>query len=682
MCDKDGNVRSESGEPIGRVELIPEDQREAKSQDGPFADLVGCVVTKEGKVVTSSGEIVGQLIEGDGKALNGRPVDEDGEIVDRNGNVIGKAERWEEPEAEPEPEVDLSILAGKRVNKAGNVVGSNGELFGRVIEGHIGSLVGRMCDKDGNVRGESGDVIGRAELVPEDQRQGTRDGPFADLGGCTVSHGGKVVTASGEVVGRLVSGDEKALYGRPVDEDGDILDRNGNEIGKAERWEEPEEEPEAAVDMSSLAGKRVNKAGNVVGSNGEIFGRVVEGHIGSLIGRMCDKDGNVRSESGDIIGKAELVSEGGREGTRDGAFAELAGATVTKDGKVVTASGDVVGRLTSGDPKVLYGRAVDEDGDILDRNGNVIGKAERWQEEEVEKKKSPLAGRRVNREGNVVDEDGNIIGKLTSGDLFICSGKEVDEDGDVVNQKGESIGHVSRLEDIPPEEESEPEPEVEDEETPEAKAKREEAEKDAKLAGSIAAVVEQALDKMRPICKLITDKIDTAERTPKEELDEEELVRNVKPLLEDGGKILTETNGSIRGLDPDGRIQNQAKHKAATRDATPEEYHLAEVLKELTGTITECIDNGKRKLEGMPHAEKELSPLWGLLAEPLFQILAAVGLLLNGVLGLVGRLLSLIGLGGIVDSILGGLGVNKILNTLGLGSVVGALTGKKDKKKK
>lgn len=43
----------------------------------------------------------------------------------------------------------------------------------------------------------------------------------------------------------------------------------------------------------------------------------------------------------------------------------------------------------------------------------------------------------------------------------------------------------------------------------------------------------------------------------------------------------------------------------------------------------------------MPHAKKELNPLWGLLNEPLFQILAAVGLLLSGVLGLVGRLVSL-----------------------------------------
>jgi hypothetical protein len=114
----------------------------------------------------------------------------------------------------------------------------------------------------------------------------------------------------------------------------------------------------------------------------------------------------------------------------------------------------------------------------------------------------------------------------------------------------------------------------------------------------------------------------------------------VKPLIEEGGKILTETNGQIRGMDPDGRIQRNAKHKSGTKEASPEEHHLAEMLKELTSGVQETIDDAKNKIEGMPHAKEELNPLWGLLTEPLGQILAAVGLLLSGVLGLVGRLVS------------------------------------------
>jgi hypothetical protein len=83
---------------------------------------------------------------------------------------------------------------------------------------------------------------------------------------------------------------------------------------------------------------------------------------------------------------------------------------------------------------------------------------------------------------------------------------------------------------------------------------------------------------------------------------------------------------------------------------------------QLTGRVTQTIDQAKKKIAGMPHAKKELNPLWGLLAEPLGQILAAVGLLLAGVLGLVGKLLSGLGLGGLLDNLLGGLGL-KVLDS-------------------
>jgi len=64
--------------------------------------------------------------------------DADGDILDKHGNVLGKAERTEEEEPAPEPEPeaeDLSVLEGKKVNKAGNIVDDNGKLFGRLVDG-------------------------------------------------------------------------------------------------------------------------------------------------------------------------------------------------------------------------------------------------------------------------------------------------------------------------------------------------------------------------------------------------------------------------------------------------------------------------------------------------------------------------------------------------------------------
>ncbi|KKO99431.1 hypothetical protein THAR02_08459 [Trichoderma harzianum] len=656
MEDKSDEAREELGKGIGKdadVDKLQEEAPKPMEDEGIDKETAGDLQEKPDE--TSAAFKEGEAVE-EGRELAKDEVEE--------GEGLAKDKVEEEGE-----KIDFSELKGTKVNKAGNLVNKQGDIIGRLVEGDPKQLIGKRADENGQIWNDEGKVIGKAEPLSHHERGDEKDfAPFENFPDAVVEADGRVMF-NGQQVGVVVDGDPKHLKGSKVDEDGDILDRRGNVVGKAEAWNEPEAEPEAVVDKSSLAGKRVNKAGNVVDGSGAIWGRVIEGNIKALVGRMCDKEGNVLSESGDVIGKAELVGEGEREGMKEGPFAELSGCTVAKDGTVVTPSGDIVGRLTEGDPKKLFGRQVDEDGDVVDSNGNVLGKAERWEPEEVERKTAPYAGRKVNREGNVLDEEGNLIAKLVSGDVSACSGKEVDEDGDVVNYKGNTVGHVALLEDIP-------------KETEEDIKKREEAETDRKLASKLAGCIEQSLDKIRPICKMITDKINTAERTPKEELDEEQLVREVKPLIEEGGKILTETNGTIRGLDPDGRIQRNAKHKAGTKEASPEEYHLADVLKELTGTVTQTIDNAKSKIEGMPHAKKELNPLWGLLSEPLFQIIAAVGLLLTGVLGLVGKLLSGLGLGGILDNLLGTLGLNRVLDGLGLGGVTDALTGKSDKKKK
>jgi len=685
--DDQGTIWDKTGKAAGKAEPLPEWER---GEQKDFSILKGAIVDKEGGLTNDKGDTIGKVTEGEIKQLVGLKADENGKIW-RDGKVVGQSEplaEWDRVQKK-----DRSVLKGSKVNKVGKLVDSNGNVVGKVVEGDVKELLGKRSDENGDIWNDSGEVVGKGEPVSISEREEKSSAPFENFPDAIVESDGRVMY-QGEQVGEVIEGNPKELKGSKVDEDGDILDRRGNTIGKAKRWEAPEAEEEKPVDNSALAGKRVNKAGNLVSESGEIYGRVIEGDVQKLVGRMSDRDGNIRSESGDIIGKAELVSEGERGGKKDGPFAELKNCTVAKDGKVVNQAGETVGRLVIGDAKALVGRSVDDDGEIVDSNGNVIGKAERWEEPEKEKTHNPLTGRKVNREGNVVDADGNIIGKLTSGEILDCQGKEVDEDGDVFNQKGSVVGHVSLLEDIPKEEEpEEPEPEGETEEErikreqaeADIKAEQDEAEKNKKLAQQLSYQIEQTLERLRPICKAINDKISAAEAQKPEERDEEELVRQVKPLIEDGGKLLTECNGIIRGLDPDGRIGRNAKQKTSAGEATPEEAHLANLLKELSTEIQTCIDEGKRKLEGMPHAKKEINPLWGLLAEPLFQIVAAVGLLLSGVLGLVGKLLGPIlgpllnglGLGGLLDGLLGGLGLKKILGSLGLGDVVGTVTGKK-----
>lgn len=473
---------------------------------------------RNGQVVDDKGEIVGDLSEGkevkeEEQQANGEQNEENGEKKkEGEENVNGEnkvsdevPESVEETIDETQAQIpDLSILKDKTVNKAGNIVDENGTVFGKLTEGqdNLKNLIGKSVDEEGKIWNAKGQVLARVEPVPENERQYPDHAPFEAFPDATVEKTGNVVF-NGTIIGKVVEGDARKLAGKKVDADGEIVDNLGNVLGRADRWEEeePEVEEEEKPDLSALAGKRVNKVGNVVDQSGALYGRLVEGDPKKLSGKMCDKDGNVWNDGGQVVGRAELVPDSEREGEKEGIFAGFEGLTVNKEGKIVDAKGAIVGRLSSGDAKQLYGKQVDEDGDILDKNGNVLGKAERWEEEEEpEKEANPLAGLKINREGNVVDSNGEIIGKLTEGTLTKCVGQEIDNDGDIVNSKGHSIGHATLLSNIPPE----PEPE-EPGETEEEAEKRKQAESDKKLAGQMAGCIEQSIDKIKPVLKMITE---------------------------------------------------------------------------------------------------------------------------------------------------------------------------------
>lgn len=137
----------------------------------------------------------------------------------------------------------------------------------------------------------AGDVVGKAELVPEGDREGMKSGPFADFPGCTVQKDGKVSCEQG-VVGRLIEGDPKKLFGKEVDEDGEVLDKNGNVIGKAERWEEEE----APKEVDPMSGLKVNKDGEIRDSDGEVIGKLTDGSLDKCAGKKIDDAGDGQSE--------------------------------------------------------------------------------------------------------------------------------------------------------------------------------------------------------------------------------------------------------------------------------------------------------------------------------------------------------------------------------------------------
>ncbi len=284
-CDEEGQLWNDSGKVIGRCELFPENEREAK-YEGPFTGLEGCVVVKDAFVEDEDGNRVGVVVEGDAKRLIGRAVDEDGDIIDRFGNIKGHVEPYEEPEEEV---ADLFSLEGKFVNKAGNVVDEHRTIFGRIAEGNPDELAGKKVDGQGQIWNDNSKVIGQAELLPGGGTQAP-EGPFAGFENLVVAEGGVVTVGTGHIVGKLEESMPNAekLLGRKVDEDGDIIDKYGNVKGHAEPYEEPEEE---VADLSYLEEKTASKSGNVVDEHG-----IVEGDLEEVIGRKVDSRGQISTQ--------------------------------------------------------------------------------------------------------------------------------------------------------------------------------------------------------------------------------------------------------------------------------------------------------------------------------------------------------------------------------------------------
>jgi len=444
-CDAEGQFWDNKGHVIGRAQTVVVEEPD---EEPPFAGLEGLVVVKGGMVEDENGNTVGQVVEGDPKKLVGRAVDEDGDIIDKKGSVVGHAERWEEPEAEAEPEVepeDLSILAGRVVNKQGNVIGDDGVPIGRLVEGNPKELVGKKCDKNGRIWNDSGDVIGCCELIPMNEREAKPEGPFAGLQDLRVVADGKVADEDGNIVGQIIEGNPKRLVGLAVDEDGDIIDKHGNVKGHAEPLEEEEEAP---PDLSILDGLTLNKQGFLVDSNGIPVGKLVEGNLKELAGRKSDGEGLIHGDTGKVVGRCELIPDNERVSKAEGPFAGLEGLKVVKDGMVEDADGNVVGVIIEGNPKKLIGHSVDEDGDIIDKYGNVKGHAEPLEgEEEAPPDLSILDGLTLNKQGFLVDSNGIPVGKLVEGNLKELAGRKSDDEGLIHGDTGKVVGRCELIPD-------------------------------------------------------------------------------------------------------------------------------------------------------------------------------------------------------------------------------------------
>ena len=160
----------------------------------------------------------------------------------------------------------------------------------------------RKVDGQGQIWSDDGKVIGQAELIPGGEAQ-KPEGPFSGFENVTVAKDGMVVDGGEQIVGRVIEGDPEKLLGRKVDDDGDILDKAGNVLGKAERWKPEEKER----DINPMSGCKVNSEGDVRDADGNLIGKLTEGDLGTCIGKEIDDNGYVVDNDGNRVGACTLL---------------------------------------------------------------------------------------------------------------------------------------------------------------------------------------------------------------------------------------------------------------------------------------------------------------------------------------------------------------------------------------
>ncbi|KAG1126004.1 hypothetical protein G6F42_008207 [Rhizopus arrhizus] len=467
-----------------------------------------------------------------------------------------------------------------------------------------------------------------------------------------------------------------------------VKKNNGSPISKQESMQEISEDTEDSSEekseddtYESLIGKKVNKSGLVVNKKtGEVIGRLVKGKAKKLAGKKISKHGVIEDEKGNMIGMVEPVEQDDSEESTNSESEEEPTKEKEKDSKQelkylqvnrpVDEAKEPVDEANK--PVDEANKSVDEAKEPVEEAKESVDEAkepvdEANKQDEGDKKLSnpyPLVNEyspEVRKSGKVVDQEDNIVGKVDKRVAHKLAGFKVDNDGNIISHEGYIVGKAEMIKEKTEEERKKEQEELD---------KNNEEEEYRKLADKMSTSIQQSLDKIKPILKMITDSIESEEAKPENERDEQKLVDTVKPLIEQASNVLSEADGAIRGLDPTGKIAKTAQANTSQRKASPEEYHLAELLSQLTGEVTTTIDKAKKKVKNMPHAKEQLSPLWNILQSPLLQILSAVGLLLTGVLGLVGNILNGLGLGSIINGLLGGIGLNKILEGFGLGKAL------------
>ncbi|QDS74291.1 hypothetical protein FKW77_003641 [Venturia effusa] len=511
----------------------------------PLSILKGCHIEADGSVLDTDGVVIGKVVEGDPVRFQSISAKCDGE-----GNVIGakkkKVGKVQTVAPEPQPTADettvedetlaaeivdnlvpetalelideavsLEILDGRMIGLSGDVVDDDGNLIGRLIEGDAKKLnkAKAKCDAKGNVVDKKGKQLGKVEVVQPEKAEPPaivdepeKEGDVVEetvqemveepvsldiLKGRTIEVSGEIFDQDFKVIGRLIEGDPKKLNKSKAkcDAEGNVIDKKGKQVGKAEviqpetievsgvvdvpvepeipeaveelKKEEEVSFTDAPLSLEILKGRTIEASGDILDDDMNIIGKLIDGNAKKLNKGQakCDGEGNVMMKN-KVAGKVEVIqpqlpethaeSVKEEEPTTEApdsaaetpaiskplTLADLENLSLDEVGDVYNNDGVLVGRLVegSGNAKKLYAKYA-----YCDHEGNVWGNDEKKAKGRVEVVQPEIQEIETSQADASPEPEQPASKPITLEDL---EGRTIELNGDILNDDGQVIGKL------------------------------------------------------------------------------------------------------------------------------------------------------------------------------------------------------------------------------------------------
>lgn len=242
-----------------------------------------------------------------------------------------------------------------------------------------------------------------------------------------VDPSGNLVDADGK---KLVSAEQLAAAGYTVNENGQIVDKDGNVVDPADIVVAPDgtvmtKQQLAAAGLTvNASGQIVDKDGNIVDANDVVIGpdgKVMTKQQLAAAGLSVNENGEIVDSKGRVVSAGEMVTlANGDVMTKEQLAA--AGYSVNENGEIVDKDGNVVnpdsivitpdGKVMTKEQLAAAGLSVDENGNIVDKNGNIVDESDLVVGPNgtvLSKKALAAKGLSVNENGEIVDENGVVL---------------------------------------------------------------------------------------------------------------------------------------------------------------------------------------------------------------------------------------------------------------------------------